>query len=86
MQEAYGYPALTDEVRKKILGLNGAAVYGVDPELVRYRIAGDDIEMLRTAYRNDPRSVPVPRYGEYTGPRTRHEFFEFLRRERHARG
>ncbi|HEX6765873.1 MAG TPA: amidohydrolase family protein [Polyangiaceae bacterium] len=86
MQEAYGYPALTDDVRKKLLGLNGAAVYGVDPEVVRYRIAGDDIEMLRTAYRNDPRSVPVPRYGEYTGPRTRHEFFEFLRRERHARG
>jgi predicted TIM-barrel fold metal-dependent hydrolase len=85
MQEAYGYPAFTDEVRAKILGLNAAAVYGVDPNAIRYRIAGDDIEDLRTAYRLDPRSVPVPRYGEYSGPRTRREFLQFLRRERHAR-
>jgi predicted TIM-barrel fold metal-dependent hydrolase len=30
-QERFGYPALTDEVKAKILGLNGARVYGVDP-------------------------------------------------------
>lgn len=30
-QERYGYPALTDEVKAKVLGRNGARVYGVDP-------------------------------------------------------
>ena len=31
MQMLYGYPALTAEVKRKIFGLNAAAVYGVDP-------------------------------------------------------
>lgn len=30
-QERYGYPALTDVVKAKVLGLNGAQVYGVEP-------------------------------------------------------
>lgn len=30
-QERYGYPALTDDVKAKVLGLNGARVYGVEP-------------------------------------------------------
>lgn len=31
-QERYGYPALTQEVKAKILGLNAAGLYGVEPE------------------------------------------------------
>ena len=30
-QERFGYPALTDAVKAKVLGLNGALVYGVEP-------------------------------------------------------
>jgi predicted TIM-barrel fold metal-dependent hydrolase len=30
-QERFGYPALTAEVKRKILGLNAARLYGVDP-------------------------------------------------------
>lgn len=30
-QDRYGYPALTPEVKRKILGLNSARLYGVDP-------------------------------------------------------
>ena len=86
MQEAYGYPALTDDVKRKILGLNGAAVYGVDPAAIRYRIAGDDIELLRTAYRDDPGSLKRPRPGEYSGPRTADEYRAFLARERRGTG
>jgi hypothetical protein len=29
-QERYGYPALTDEVKRKVLGANAARVYGID--------------------------------------------------------
>ncbi len=35
LQEQYGYPALTDELKAKILGLNAAKLYGVDPQAVR---------------------------------------------------
>jgi predicted TIM-barrel fold metal-dependent hydrolase len=30
-QERFGYPPLTDAVKAKVLGLNGARVYGVEP-------------------------------------------------------
>lgn len=84
MQAQFGYPALTAETKARILGLNGAAVYGVDPSAVRYAIANDDVERLRSARREDPRSVPLPDPGRYEGPRTRAQFFALLRREQHA--
>ena len=31
LQERHGYPKLTKEIKAKILGLNGAALYGVEP-------------------------------------------------------
>lgn len=84
MQEQFGYPALTSENKARILGLNGAAVYGVDPSLVRYAIADDDVERLRSARLEDPRAVPLPDPARYEGPRTRAEFFALLRREQRA--
>jgi predicted TIM-barrel fold metal-dependent hydrolase len=81
MQSRYGYPPLTDEVRRKIFGLNAARLYGVDPQATRYAVAEDDLSRLRMAYLDDPRSVPTPARGEYEGPRTRREFLTFLKRE-----
>lgn len=34
-QERYGYPALSDAVKAKVLGINGARVYGVEPVRAR---------------------------------------------------
>ena len=31
LQEQYGYPALTDELKAKIFGLNSARLYGIEP-------------------------------------------------------
>jgi uncharacterized protein len=84
MQAQFGYPALTPEIKARILGLNGAEVYGVDPSLVRYAIANDDVERLRSARLDDPRSVPLPDPSRYEGPRTRAQFFALLRREQRA--
>jgi predicted TIM-barrel fold metal-dependent hydrolase len=81
MQEQFGYPALADSVRARIFGLNAASVYGIDPTAVRYAITADDVEQLRLAYHDDPRSVPVPHRHAYRGPRTRREFLNLLRRE-----
>ena len=83
MQEQFGYPALTAETKKRIFGLNGAAVYGVDPAQIRYGISGDEVERLRSARLEDPRAVPLPDPRRYEGPRTRAQFLALQRREEH---
>lgn len=40
MQEAFGYPALTPEVKDRILSGNAAALYGIDVAGIRQRVAG----------------------------------------------
>jgi hypothetical protein len=85
MQETYGYPALTDQVREKIFGANAARVYGVDPDALRCELDVDTIAQERSARAIDPREAPVPRERSY-GPRTRREFLAFERFERHLRG
>ncbi len=81
MQDQYGYPPITDAARRKIFGLNAARVYGVDPAAVRCRIAGDFVNNLRLARRDDPAAVPVPRE-KSLGPRTRREYLAFLAGQR----
>jgi hypothetical protein len=60
-QERYGYPALTAEVKRKILGANAAALYGVTPRSTRCEFTPDDVAQARA-------SVPV-QPASY-GPRT----------------
>ncbi len=85
LQEQFGYPALTDCAKRKILGLNAAQVYGVDPEATTQAITDDVIAQWKTAYLDDPRSIRVPSE-KYYGPRTRREFLRFLEWERHLHG
>ena len=65
-QERYGYPALDAEAKRKIFGLNGARVYGLDPEAIA---ASDDLGARRAAHRADAN----PSFATY-GPRTRRDF------------
>lgn len=65
-QERYGYPALTDEARRKIFGLNGARVYNIDVAALHGRGA---LHERRAAYRADPN----PSFATF-GPKTRREF------------
>jgi uncharacterized protein len=62
-QERFGYPALTADVKARILGLNAAALYGIDPALTRCTLSTADRAGLRAAL-----PTPTP-----TGPRTAHE-------------
>ena len=48
-QERYGYPALTESVKNKILGLNAACVYGVDAMEALERSRNDDLGWIRQA-------------------------------------
>jgi hypothetical protein len=64
-QERYGYPALTKEIKAKILGGNAARVYGVDPATVtRCDLTADEREELR---------LTMPALNTPLGPRNRRE-------------
>jgi len=54
LMEKYKYPALTDEVKNKILGLNAAKLFGIDPAAKRNAIKTDKLQALREEYRQDP--------------------------------
>ena len=46
-QERYGYPRLTRELKAKILGLNGAALYDVDPTDAPCEFTTRELEQIR---------------------------------------
>ena len=48
-QQQFGYPALTDEIKRKILGGNAARVYGIDLDEAKRSAADDDLAWLKRA-------------------------------------
>ena len=77
MQEEFGYPALTSEIKAKILGLNAAAVYDIDVDATRCAIAEDDIAEIALNVAHDP-ALQRPTYRP-VGPQTRREFMRYLK-------
>jgi predicted TIM-barrel fold metal-dependent hydrolase len=53
LMERYGYPPLTDAVREKVLGLNAAKQYGIDPNAKRNAIKADRLTSLREGYKDE---------------------------------
>ena len=74
LREAHGYPEITPAIRAKILGLNAAAAYGIDPNAVRCKITEDDLAKAKMAAR-DRGQLRMHDYG----PRSRREMLGFLR-------
>jgi predicted TIM-barrel fold metal-dependent hydrolase len=54
LSDKYHYPELTDDIKKKIFGLNAARVFGVDPAQQRQAIKTDKLTRLREEYRQNP--------------------------------
>lgn len=67
-QERFGYPALTPEIKSKILGLNAAALYGIDPLITNCQPSPDD----RAALRRELDTAGV--HGPTTGADAAHAF------------
>ena len=74
--ERHGYPELTPELKRKVFGLNGARVYGIDVPVERKRTEADPLGARKLAYRE--RAAPT---FETFGPKTEREF-EALLKER----
>ena len=47
LRERHGYPKLTKELKAKILGLNGAALYGVEPNTSTCEFTRRELEQIR---------------------------------------
>ena len=69
-QEKYGYPALTAEAKRKILGLNAARVYELDVATLK----SSGLQAARAAYRERPN----PSFAVY-GPTDRRQFLALHR-------
>jgi hypothetical protein len=78
LQEQKGYPAITDEIRAKIFGLNSARLYRVDVEATRCTLGTDAFTVAR-AERLARQPLPV---AQPHGPRTRREFMRLSVLER----
>ena len=78
LMEEFGYPEVTDDIKAKILGLNAAKLYGVDPDEARCVIPGDLIGETKIVYEAEGLQNPSNR--RY-GPATRREFLSLLRHE-----
>ena len=60
-QERFGYPALTDEIKRKVLGLNALRLHDVDPITAKCQFTRDELEQIRQT---------LPTGNETFGPRT----------------
>src|SRR2546425_10447971 len=61
MRERYGFPPLTRKAKRRILGLNAARLYGVDPRARRCAIAADRIALERAVQGGVPSGTEPPR-------------------------
>ena len=48
-RDKYGYPQLTSAAKEKILGLNAARLYGIDPSQARTAFLNDDLSWVKAA-------------------------------------
>jgi hypothetical protein len=82
-QQAYGYPELTDDLKRKVLGENAARLYGLSGSDLRCRLADDAVARARDEYPEllTMRGAAAP-WGP-RGPVTRREMLTWMARERH---
>ncbi len=58
LRKRFGWKPLSDDVKRQILGLNAARIYGVDPEAKRNPMPRDYIQRLRELYRQSGNAAP----------------------------
>lgn len=79
LQESEGYPELTDERKRKILGLNAARVYGIDPEATRCKIQGEKLALEKRILDGELGKRRWALMQRPLGPRTRREYLQLAR-------
>ncbi len=77
-RQRYGYPEITPEMKRKVLGLNSARLYGMSPDLTRYTKVPDDYHrrlvgdahLMKTMEYDDrlPNELPMQNSPEVPSP------------------
>ncbi len=78
-QVDHGYPALTDEVKAKVFGLNAAQLFGVDVDALRCGIGLPDLAEVRAEHRALVDEGVLSSPYQPLGPLTRREVITALR-------
>ena len=78
-QEQFGYPALTDQIKRQVFGLNAANLFRLDPESTRCAI---DDEALTAARSEAQEIATTDAFSPYAarGPATRREVLRWVAR------
>jgi hypothetical protein len=78
-QERFGYPALTDQVKAGVFGLNAAALFNIDPAATRCALQADPLTSNQplVAELSDESALPSP--WEPNGPTGRRGVLAWLR-------
>jgi len=80
-QDRYGYPALTDAVKARVLGLNAADLFGLDPQATRCALAADILENSRPIQRELAAAGDLPAPWAARGPVSRGQMLRWLANE-----
>jgi predicted TIM-barrel fold metal-dependent hydrolase len=81
-QRRYGYPALSRAVKAKILGLNAASLWHLDPHATRCALAADPLHRNRALSRDLASTGGLPHPWTPRGPVTRGQMLRWLAHER----
>ena len=77
-QERFGYPALTDTIKRKILGLNAAKLFGIDVNATRCALNADKLAASRPEFASLVNSQRLTAPWQARGPLSRREVISFL--------
>jgi predicted TIM-barrel fold metal-dependent hydrolase len=78
LQDRYGYPALTETLRRKIFGLNAASLFEMDPEATRCALADDPLTATQPQAAAFRREGVLPSPWLAKGPTTRRALLRTL--------
>jgi hypothetical protein len=79
-QERFGYPAMTDALRRKIFGLNAASLFGLDVEATRCALTSDPLADAKPHADAARQEGALPSPWTPRGPTTRRELLQTLAR------
>jgi uncharacterized protein len=77
-QEAFGYPALSDDVKAHIFGLNAASLFGLDPKAPRCGLTADPLSQGISEVAQMRSDGALPSAWRPRGPTTRRQVLNWL--------
>ena len=78
-QDQYGYPALTDDIKAKVFGLNAATLFDLDPTATRCAVDDSALFAARAEANDLVAAGVVPSSNRPRGYATRREVLTWLR-------